>query len=133
MEANEIVIGMEAVLVRAPEGKAGSGHGQPIGKVVKIVSANGTGRWNMDNGCWAYGYELRKNVQQTPLEAAQETVEAFKLKLAESESKVLFLTEMPADVFNENEYKVWKTLRTLDDKSLDLKAKIKVIAALINR
>ena len=90
--------------------------------------------WCIDDDCgknygWVYEYEMC--VVEVTLEGLTKELFIAKSQVNAIQTKIDYLTESGADTFDENEYKVYTTLKTLENKDLSLKDKTKLIAELI--
>lgn len=59
-------------------------------------------------------------------------IERAKATIEENQSMLAWMEETGADVFNENEFKVWQVLTAMDDTNLSKLDKVKRIAQMIN-
>jgi len=77
-----------------------------------------------------------KEISETKEEITKELLELeknFVDSRTELQNKLQYLEESGSEVFDENEYKVHTTLKTLENKKLSIKEKTKLIASLINQ
>lgn len=58
-------------------------------------------------------------------------MDKLKVEIDDLQLKIDYMDQAGEDEYDENEFKVWKTLHTLDNKKLSEKEKIKIIAGLI--
>jgi len=66
------------------------------------------------------------------IEKAKERIEATKMFISETESKIKFMDETGMDDFNENEFKAYHTLLIIDKSNMSIVEKAKAIAKLIS-
>lgn len=77
-----------------------------------------------------------KEVSETKEEIHKELLELeknFVNSRTELQNKLQYLEESGSEEFDENEFKVHTTLKTLENKKLSIKEKTKLIASLINQ
>jgi len=90
--------------------------------LVHSISGNGAG--------WVYEYEI-VGCEESKEEIINE-IETLQSQIDCLNSKLDWMEEVDTDVYNEEEFKVYETLRTLENGELGLKEKTKLIASLIN-
>ena len=66
------------------------------------------------------------------IDKAKEKIEATKMFISETESKIKFMDETGMDDFNENEFKAYHTLLIIDKSNMSIVEKAKAIAKLIS-
>lgn len=133
------MIGKNVKLVKCPTlGKPTSGNGN-IGRdgVFKI-----TGNWVTGNcykgynicdsfgnaAGWVYEYEIEGG--QTVQDMENE-IKEMEEKISCLKSKIEWMNEVGSTEYDEDEFKVYETLKTLQNNDLSLKVKTKLIASLI--
>lgn len=121
--------------------KNSNSHDYAIGEVYRVKdvdlttftaeSLNGRWRGNMlrHEDCKPAFEDLdsfEENIEQ--VESNIKKLNSVKLEL---ESKINWMKEVGADTFDENEYRVWQALSTIEDGGLSKLEKVKLIAALL--
>jgi hypothetical protein len=119
-------------------------HDYKIGEVYRVVSEDLTShtfRAVSTDGCERIG----NHIKHSDCKPAVTGIEFLKEKLAdvdskfeklqyeklELEAKINWMVETGADNFDENEYRVWQVLSTIDSADLSKLEKVKLIAALL--
>ena len=97
---------------------SGSGNGYHI-----VFESGGSGAG------WVYDYEI-VGCEQTREEIIKE-IEELQSQVDCLKSKLDWMDESGVDVYDEDEFKVYETLKTLQNEDLDIKGKTKLIASLI--
>ena len=96
---------------------SGSGNGYHI----LFESGGGAG--------WVYEYEI-KNSEEIKEDIIKE-IEELQSQVDCLKSKLDWMNEVGVDKYDEDEFKVYETLKTLQNDDLDIKGKTKLIASLI--
>ena len=78
---------------------------------------------------WVYDYEI-VGYEQTKEEIIKE-IEELQSQVDCLNSKLDWMNEVGVDKYDEDEFKVYETLKTLQNEDLDIKGKTKLIASLI--
>jgi len=78
---------------------------------------------------WVYEYEI-KNSEETKEDIIKE-IEELQSQVDCLKSKLDWMEEVGVDKYDEDEFKVYETLKTLQNEDLDIKGKTKLIASLI--
>jgi hypothetical protein len=80
------------------------------------------------NAGWVYEYEI---VGPETKEDIAKQIDELQSEIDCLKSKLGWMNDVGVDEYDEDEFKVYETLKTLQDNDLDLKAKTKLIASLI--
>lgn len=133
------MIGKEVKLIKcAPSGKPTSGNSY-IGTDNKFVitSSSASGAFKTYNisllgSCvtagWVYEYEIQGAINVSSI---NEEIKELEEKISCLKAKVEWMNEVGAEEYDEDEFKVYETLKTLQNDELSLKDKTKLIASLI--
>jgi hypothetical protein len=131
----KIMVGKKVKLVCAPSGKEGSSN-NCIGSCEEFIikdDRTNTSWFITDlsgNACgWVFEWEI-VNIDVTK-EFLENELEVLNQKVSDTQAKLNYLKEIGAETFDENEFKVYTTLKTLENESLSLNEKTKLIAGLI--
>jgi hypothetical protein len=137
----KIVVGKKYRVIKTPVGMPSSGgSGTGGGNLeVMIVSKNGVeGKWNSKEGSWYYGYELKSlepDTKEEILESIKEVESEIRTKNSEIsnlKSKLKFMEDNGLEEFDEDQFKVFRTLELIDSKELSKIEMAKEIAKLIS-
>jgi hypothetical protein len=136
------MIGKKVKLVRKAGECRPSSNNNYIGTCGEFVISRGPLRgshisgeaWEITNGfggsCgWVYEWEMEEIPNSKEL--LEKRMEELKAEMEEVESKIRFLNETGSELFDSDEYKVYSTLKLLDNDKLSTIEKSKVIAQLI--
>ena len=108
-----------------------SGHGAPIGSMATITSvANGQIRLK-EFPSWTF-YATDIELCALTREEIQKEISSLEEKIRVEQEKLQFMSDNNVEEFDETQYKVFKTLATLDNKEISAMEKSKLIASLIN-
>ena len=139
-QKSKTMVGKKVKLVSAPSGKASSSNAN-IGKqhdeyTVMSPSYSFPNSWNIVDQFgnakgWIYEWEM-EGFKLGIKELEQELSEA-QTKLNNIQFKIDWLTETGSDEFSEDEFKVYQTLKLLEDEKLSRLEKSKLIAELIKK
>ena len=134
----KIMVGKKVKLIKTPSGKASSNNANFIKHqgVFIIVSKYGENAWNISHlsgggAGWVYEWEMEGYALGIK-ELEQELTET-KTKLESIQSKINWINETGSTEFSEDEFKVYQTLKLLDDTKLSMIEKSKLIAELIKK
>src|ERR1035437_787587 len=115
-----------------------TGHSYPIDSKGTITSCGPNNVRLKEYPTWSfYPNELeicpetREEIEKT-IEEIGKTISELQIQIDEENSKLKFMKENNIEEFDETQYKVFKTLFTLEDKNLSAIEKSKLIASLIN-
>jgi hypothetical protein len=138
----KIVVGKKYRVIKTPVGMTSSGGtGTGGGNLEVLINSKNTGgedRWNSNNGSWYYGYELKSLEPYTKeeiLESIKEVESEIRTKNSEIsnlKSKLKFMEENGLEEFDEDQFKVFRTLELIDSKELSKMEMAKEIAKLIS-
>jgi len=137
-QKSKTMVGKKVKLVSAPSGKEGSNNGN-IGKgreFTVMSPCDKPNSWNiMDQSGipagWVYEWEM-EGFKLGIKELEKELSEA-QTKLNNIQFKIDWMTETGSDEFSEDEFKVYQTLKLLEDEKLSRLEKSKLIAELIKK
>ena len=138
----KIMIGKKVKLVNGPSNKQCSSNGYiGDGKEYTITGSYGHEKtWNKswlitdihgNSGGWAYEWEM-EGYKVGMKELEQELSEA-QTKLDNIQFKIDWIKETGSEEFNEDEFKVYQTLKLLENGKLSMLEKSKLIAELIKK
>jgi len=124
--------------------KNSNSHNYKIGTVYRVLSVDsgdGTFRAISTDGCDWMGNHLKASdcklakigveSLQEKLEEVQSKFEKLQSEKLELESQIKWMADTGTDTFDENEYRVWQALSTIEDGGLSKLEKVKLIAALL--
>jgi len=132
-------IGQKVKLKHAPSGKPSSGNGNiSLGGYYYIQSDYITGcekGYNITNSSnmgagWVFEHEI---VGSETKEEITNQIEELQSEIDCLKSKLNWMNEVGVDEYDDDEFKVYETLKTLQNDSLDIKSKTKLIASLIKQ
>lgn len=132
------MIGKEVKLVKcSPSGKPTSGNGY-VGTDNKFVITNSaaSGAFKTYNisllsgvtAGWVYEHEIQGAINASSL---NEEIKELEEKISCLKAKLEWMNELGVEEYDEDEFKVYETLKTLQNDELSLKDKTKLIASLI--
>ena len=132
------MIGKKVKLVIGPSGKPSSSNGYLNNGKEYVV----TSRYTMDkswiltgndgmSGGWAYEWEMEG--YKVGIEELEKELSEAQTKLNNIQFKIDWIKETGSEEFNEDEFKVYQTLKLLDNGKLSMLEKSKLIAELINK
>ena len=104
------------------------------GRTVIIKAPNGTDRWwiettdGVDSG-WVYDYEIAGRITK---EEIQKEIEILENQIKIEQQKLAWMVESGVEEYDENQFKVYRTLKLLENDNMSLMEKSKLIAELIN-
>jgi hypothetical protein len=124
--------------------KNSNGHDYKLGEVYRVVSVDSDVdllRAVSTDGCNRLGNHLRASdckpgkvgveTLKERLADVQSKLEKFHSEKLELESQIKWMADTGTDTFDENEYRVWQALSTIEDGDLSKLEKVKLIAALL--
>lgn len=133
----KIMTGKKVKLQPAPRGKAASGNANLRNSNSFIVM----GRYDKHKGAWYISFEdatLAGWVYEWEIVGYQVTIEELRNQYTEKETemkeigfKIEWMEETDSTEFDENEFKVYQTLKLFENKELTMIEKSKLIAKLI--
>jgi hypothetical protein len=132
------MIGKKVKLVNGPSNKPSSSNGYYNNGTEYVV----TSRHTMDkswlltgpggiSGGWAYEWEMEG--YKVGIEELEQELSEAQTKLDNIQFKIDWMKETGSDDFNEDEFKVYQTLKLLDNGKLSMLEKSKLIAELIKK
>jgi len=136
-QKTKIMIGKKVKLVNGPSNKQSSSNGDiGDGKEHTITSPYGHEKpwnkaWLLSSGGWAYEWEM-EGFKVGMKELEQELSEA-QTELDNIQFKIDWIKETGSEEFNEDEFKVYQTLKLLENGKLSMIEKSKLIAELIKK
>lgn len=111
--------------------KQTSGHGAQIGSFATIKSAVNANNIRLKEfPSWVFYSQDLEFINETR-EEIQKRISKFQEDIKAEEEKLKFMSENNLDIFDETQYKVFKTLSTLDNKDISQIEKTKLITSLI--
>jgi len=135
----KIMIGTKITLKKAPKGKNSSSNSNIDLKekqVFTVYESYGLNSWvivnnNGRDAGWVYEWEM--DIAMTNKEQLEEKLQELNKEVEEVKTKLQWLEETGNNEFSEDEYKVYKTLKLMEDPSLNNVQKSKLIAELIKK
>ena len=132
------MIGKKVKLVHGPSNKPFSGNGNlNNGKEYVVTSRHAmdkswilTGNDSMSGG-WAYEWEMEG--YKVGIEELEQELSEAQTKLNNIQFKIDWMKETGSNDFNEDEFKVYQTLKLLENGKLSMLEKSKLIAELIKK
>ena len=136
------MIGKKVKLVNGPSNKQCSSNGYiGDGKEYTITSPYGHEKpWNKAwiltgpdgmSGGWAYEWEMEG--YKVGIEELEKELSETQTKLNNIQFKIDWIKETGSEEFNEDEFKVYQTLKLLENGKLSMLEKSKLIAELIKK
>ena len=107
-------------------------HNQPIGSTGTITSTNSGMVRLKEFPSWNFYPQDLELLPQTREEIEKE-IASLKEKIKSEQEKLDFMNENKVEEFDETQYKVFQTLKTLEDKNLSPIERSKIIAGLIDK
>ena len=137
-QKTKIMIGKKVKLVNGPSNKKFSSNGY-IGDGKEYVV---TSRYTMDKSWllidsigsssgWAYEWEMEG--YKSGIEELEKELSEAQTKLNNIQFKIDWMKETGSEEFNEDEFKVYQTLKLLENGKLSMLEKSKLIAELIKK
>lgn len=115
-----------------------TGHNNPINSKGTIISCTQNNVRLKEYNSWNFYiseveiYSITREEIEKEIEEIKKETSKLQIKIEEEKSKLQFMVENNIEEFDETQFKVYKTLSTLEDKSLSPMEKSKLIASLIN-
>ena len=133
----KIMVGKKVKLIETPCGKTSS-HNTYLKcqDVFIIVSKYGENAWNINHlsgGSAGWVYEWEMDCYVLGIKELEQELTKTKTKLESIQSKINWINETGSTEFSEDEFKVYQTLKLLDDSKLSMIEKSKLIAELIKK
>jgi|688.fasta_scaffold399209_1 hypothetical protein len=136
-QKTKIMIGKKVKLVKGSSGPSSSNNN--LGNGIEYTL---TGRWSIDRAwCikdkygnsagWAYEWEMEG--YKVGIEELEKELSEAQTKLDNIQFKIDWMKETGSDDFIEDEFKVYQTLKLLDNGKLSMIEKSKLIAELIKK
>jgi hypothetical protein len=132
-------VGDKVKLRPAPKGKPSSSNSNiNLGGTYVIGGQHDTGNIYKGyyitnvagaNAGWVYEHEIT-SFEETKEDITKQ-IEELQSEIDCLKSKLNWMNEVGVDIYDEDEFKVYETLKTLQNDSLDIKSKTKLIASLI--
>lgn len=120
-----------------------NGHNYTVGEKYKVVQHSL--REHNVTGCSLDGYFVGNTLKDSDITAfttretmlsdienISSTIKELEEMLQETKTKLKYLEASGEEEFNENEFRVFIALKTIEDKSISEKERIKIIAGLLN-
>jgi hypothetical protein len=136
-QKTKIMIGKKVKLVHGPSNKPSSSNGYIGNGKEYIVTGKYTDGWALtdpsgtSSGGWAYEWEMEG--YKLGIEELEKELSEAQTKLDNIQFKIDWMKETGSDDFNEDEFKVYQTLKLLDNGKLSMLEKSKLIAELIKK
>jgi hypothetical protein len=135
---SKIMVGKKVKLVMNPSNKqssANSNRGNGNEYIVSHQYGNNNS-WMVQtldgrDGGWAYEWEMV--TYKLGIKVLEQELSEAKTKLDTIQSKINWMNETGSDDFSEDEFKVYQTLKLLENSELSLLEKSKLIAELIKK
>ena len=138
---NKVMIGRKVKLVREEGDCRPCSNNSCIGSCMEFTIAGPIAGKNIEGPAWTitdsrganYGwvYEWEMEEIGNSKKLLEKRMEDLKAEMEEVENKIRFLNETGSEKFDLDEYKVYSTLKLLDNDKLSTIEKSKVIAQLI--
>lgn len=133
------MVGKKVKLIETPCGKASSNNTNIKHQNVFIIVSKYGERvkaWNINHlsgttAGWVYEWEME--VYALGIKELEQELTETKTKLESIQSKINWINETGSTEFSEDEFKVYQTLKLLDDSKLSMIEKSKLIAELIKK
>jgi hypothetical protein len=135
----KIMTGKRVKLVKCPSGKPTSSNSH-IGNGMEYTVSN---RYTTDGKSWiltdAYGnsigwaYEWEMEGYKLGIKELEQQLSEAQTKLDTIQSKINWINETGSDEYSEDEFKVYQTLKLLENGKLSMIEKSKLIAELIKK
>ena len=133
----KIMVGKKVKLIETPCGKKSSNNTNiKHQNVFIIVSKYGENAWNINHlsgGSAGWVYEREMDCYVLGIKELEQELTETKTKLESIQSKINWINETGSTEFSEDEFKVYQTLKLLDDSKLSMIEKSKLIAELIKK
>jgi len=133
----KIMVGKKVKLIETPRGKKSSNNTNIKHQdVFTIVSEYGENAWNishLSDGSAGWVYEWEMEGYALGIKELEQELTETKTKLESIQSKINWINETGSTEFSEDEFKVYQTLKLLDDSKLSMIEKSKLIAELIKK
>ena len=133
----KIMVGKKVKLIETPCGKKSSNNCFIKHQNVFIVSSKyGENAWNINHlsgGGAGWVYEWEMDCYVLGIKELEQELTKTKTKLESIQSKINWINETGSTEFSEDEFKVYQTLKLLDDSKLSMIEKSKLIAELIKK
>jgi hypothetical protein len=137
-QKSKTMIGKKVKLVSAPSGKLSSGNSFiGAGREFTVMSPyNEPNSWKImgQSGIpagWVYEWEMEGF--KLGIKELEKELSETQTKLNNIQFKIDWMTETGSDEFSEDEFKVYQTLKLLEDEKLSRLEKSKLIAELIKK
>ena len=133
----KIMVGKKVKLIETPCGKKSSNNTNiKHQNVFIIVSKYGENAWNINHlsgttAGWVYEWEME--VYALGIKELEQELSEAQTKIDTIQSKINWINETGSTEFSEDEFKVYQTLKLLDDSKLSMIEKSKLIAELIKK
>jgi hypothetical protein len=137
---SKTMIGKKVKLVMNPSNKSSSANtNRNDGKEYTVISqyTNGNKTWmirrvddGLDSG-WVYEWEMEGN--KIGMKELEQELSEAQTKLDNIQFKIDWIKETGSEEFNEDEFKVYQTLKLLENGELSMLEKSKLIAELIKK
>lgn len=135
----KIMVGKIVKLVMNPSNKESSGNtnrGDGNGYIVSRRYSSTNNSWaikTLDGRESGWVYEWEMEGYKLGIKVLEQELSETKTKLDTIQSKINWMNETGSDDFSEDEFKVYQTLKLLENSELSLLEKSKLIAELIKK
>jgi hypothetical protein len=136
-QKSKTMVGKKVKLVSAPSGKRSSGNSHiGAGREFNVMFPHSEpnswkiGRSGIAEG-WVYEWEMEGF--KLGIKELEKELSETQTKLNNIQFKIDWMTETGSDEFSEDEFKVYQTLKLLEDEKLSRLEKSKLIAELIKK
>ena len=137
-QKSKTMVGKKVKLVSAPSGKMSSSNGfiGTGGEFTVMSPSSQLNSWNVmgqtgNPAGWVYEWEMEGF--KLGIEELEKELSEAQTKLNNIQFKIDWMTETGSDEFSEDEFKVYQTLKLLEDEKLSRLEKSKLIAELIKK
>jgi hypothetical protein len=138
-QKTKIMIGKKVKLVKNPSNKPDSkntNRGNGMEFTVESQHSLPEKSWYINDACgksagWAYEWEME--VYNLGLKELEQELSEVQTNLDNIQLKINWMKETGSEEFNEDEFKVYQTLKLLDNGKLSMIEKSKLIAELIKK
>lgn len=107
-----------------------SGHAIPIGTEGIVERQQGNQLFLKGNGSWFYLTDVK--ILDTSKDDIAKNIDKLKSEIAIAENQLKFMDDNGLENYDEDQFKVYQTLTTLEDATLSKMDKAKMIADLIS-
>lgn len=127
VEISKKIVGKKVKIVQNT-----ANHHQPIGSIGTVLTASG-GYVRLKEFPSLNFYAADVELCPATREEIEKEISSLQDKIKSEQEKLDFMTENKLNEFDETQFKVFQTLKTLDNKELSTIERSKIIASLIEK